>query len=378
MPRHCKKDTNKSVLILANHDVGLYKFRKEILKALISEGYTVYISLPNGEYITKLTELGCRFLETPVDRRGVNPFKDLKLLFRYLKTISSIDPCAVLTYTIKPNIYGGIACRLLRRPYLANITGLGTSIENPGVLQCLALLLYKLGVNGSRHTFFQNKANLEFMQSKKIGGKEIHLLPGSGVDIEAHRYREYPPNDETIRFLSIMRIMRDKGIYELLSCAEAISKKLPNASFTLVGDYDDESYKEPVEQAQEKGYITYLGFRSDIDELIESHHCIINPSYHEGMSNVLLEAAACGRPVIASKVPGCIETFDDGITGFGFEVKNTDDLANCIERFTSLPHAEKQAMGKKAREKIVREFDRKQVVSTYINCIKNLEKRKDK
>ncbi len=369
------KEGNKTVLVLANNDVGLYKFRKEILQALIREGYTVYISLPNGEYIPRLVELGCHYVETPLERRGMNPIKDLKLLLRYVRIIRKINPCIVLTYTIKPNIYGGIACRLLRYPYLANITGLGTSIENPSILQKIVLFLYKLGVNGSKCTFFQNKSNMDFMIKKKVYGKETQLLPGSGVDIETHRYRDYPADDNEFRFLSIMRVMRDKGIYELLACADKVITKYQNVSFTLVGDYDDESYQDLVEKAQHTGLITYLGFRSDIDELMAAHHCVINPSYHEGMSNVLLEAAACGRPVIASNVPGCIETFDEGVTGFGFEVKNAEAMVDCVERFIALPHEKKKEMGERARAKVVREFDRKKVISMYMNQIEKHSKR---
>ncbi len=363
------------VLILANNDVGLYKFRKEILQELIKSGHEVHLALPNGEYIEKLVDLGCRFIDTPLSRRGMNPVVDFKLLLKYVKLIKRIKPSVVFTYTIKPNIYGGIACRLTRCNYLANITGLGTSIENPGLLQKIVLFLYRLGINGSECTFFQNKTNMDFMLERKIRGKEVCLLPGSGIDINIHQYHEYPEEAEVIRFLSVMRIMKDKGISELLECAEKIHGETPNVEFTLVGDYDDDTYRELVEKAHQNGIVKYLGFRRDIDELMAEHHCIINPSYHEGMSNVLLEAAACGRPVIASNIPGCKETFEEGVSGFGFEVKNSESLISVVNKFMSMPHCQKIAMGRAGRNKAETEFDRNKVVSEYMARIQYIKQK---
>lgn len=358
-----------TILILANNDVGLLKFRKELLIELTKRGYEIYVSLPVGERTHELTEMGLHVIQTPMDRRGMNPIKDALLFLAYLRKIMRLHPRVTLTYTIKPNVYGGMACRLMRRQYISTITGLGTSIENEGLLQRMALILYRLGVNGSRCVFFQNQSNMDFMLSRHIAGKKKKLLPGSGVDLQEHSYREYPDESFGVRFLSIMRVMRDKGIFELLECARMARERSLNVSFTLIGDFDDDGYREVVNRSSQEGIIQYLGFRNDVDEILAAHHCVINPSYHEGMSNVLLEAAACGRPVIASNIPGCKEAFEEGITGYGFEAKNADQLMECIERFLALSHEAKEKMGRLARQKMQREFDRRKIVSTYIQEI---------
>lgn len=365
--------SSKTILLLTNNDVGLYKFRKELLMKLISLEWIIYVVLPKGEYFDQLQKIGCKCIDVAIDRRGINPIKDFCLFFRYLRLVKQIIPTVVLTYTIKPNIYGGIACRLSKKTYLANITGLGTSIENPGVLQRFVLQLYRIGVNGSRCTFFQNKNNMDYMVAYKVGGKKKCLLPGSGVDLQSHYYRKYPSTEANISFISIMRIMRDKGIEEFLECAKQIKPQYPFTNFVLVGDYDDESYREQVERTHAEGIIEYLGYRNDIDELIAQNHCLINPSYHEGMSNVLLEAAACGRPVIASQVSGCVETFDEGISGFGFEVCNTAALVECVERFINLPYEQKISMGVAGRCKVEKSFDRNIVISAYVDELEKIQ-----
>ena len=362
----------KKVLIFTNNDGGLYKFRKELIEALINRGDKVYISLPYGEFVEPLKAIGCKFIDTPIDRRGINPIKDIKLLRDYMKIIVSIKPDLIVTYTIKPNIYGGIACRLTNTPYFPNITGLGTSIQNPGLLQKISLFLYKMGLKSAECVFFQNQDNLNFMKNKGIRLKNVKVLPGSGVNMMTHPYREYLQENEKISFLTAGRLMKDKGTSELLACARYIHTKYPNITFDLAGGFDEEAYKSQINELESEGVVKYLGWRTDILDLMASHHAIIHPSYHEGMSNTLLDAAAIGRPVIASDVPGCRETFDEGVSGFGIPIKNTEALINAVERFINLSHEEKEEMGRAARRKVINEFDRNIVINMYMNEINNI------
>ncbi len=365
----------KRILILANNDTGLYRFRKEIIEEYIAPGThlqgnenapcQVYVSTPVASYAQKLEELGCQIIPTEIDRRGTNPIADSKILLRYIKMIRRIKPDLVLTYTIKPNIYGGIACRLTRTPYFTNITGLGTSVENAGLLAKIAMALYWLGTRKARCIFFQNSANMAFMHKNRIGRKNSVLIPGSGVDLCANTFEAYPEETGQIRFLMVGRVMRDKGFEEYLACAKQICTQEKNISFTMVGGMEENRYQEALDQASADGYMTYLGRRSDVHQLMADHHCIINPSYHEGMSNVLLEAAACGRPVLASNVPGCRETFDEGISGLGFEARNSEALIECVKKFMSLSYAEKAQMGANGRKKVESGFDRKLVIAAY-------------
>lgn len=366
------------VLILANNDVGLFKFRKELIEELIHPGAVingcksppckVYISVPTGEYCSILRQMGATTIDSPIDRRGMNPIKDLRLLNHYRKIIKKVKPDIVLTYTIKPNVYGGIICGLKRIKYIANITGLGTSIEKGGIISKGILLIYRVGLAKAKIVFFQNKRDRLFFKQRKVVKKGI-VLPGSGVNLDENKYEEYPENNGTLRFLFVGRIMQDKGISEFLECATYIKKKYEFSNFDILGDFDEVVFRDRIEKLQRKGIITYHGQQDDVHSFMKTHHAIILPTYHEGLSNVLLEAAATGRPVLASSIPGCQEVFDDGISGLGFEPRNTKALIDCVEHFISLPYEKKVQMGNDARQKVSKEFDRKVIIKAYLNAM---------
>jgi glycosyltransferase involved in cell wall biosynthesis len=359
------------ILILANNDVGLYKFRKELIESLLDQGYEVYISLPAGYYVEKLCHMGCVFFDTPIDRRGTNPITDLKLIFYYKTLIKNIKPDVLLTYTIKPNVYGGIASKSTNTPYLANVTGIGTSINNKGLIQKITLTLYKFGLKKAACVFFQNELNRQLFIDKHIVNGKTKLIPGSGVNLNYHCFEDYPDSDDIIKFLFIGRIMKDKGIDELLEAAQKIKGMYPNVQFDLVG-YCEENYTKRLSDFENRGIIKYHGQQDDVHSFIKGAHAIIHPSYHEGMANVLLEAASTGRPVLASNIPGCRETFDEGVSGYGFEVKNTAALVNTIEKFIQLPYENKKQMGIAGRAKVECEFDRQIVIDSYMEEINRL------
>jgi glycosyltransferase involved in cell wall biosynthesis len=360
------------ILVLANFGMGLYNFRKELLEELINKNNEVYISLPNDEYAPKLQKIGCKFFETHLERRGTNPTKDLKLLFLYISIINRIKPDIVLTYTIKPNVYGGLACRITNTPYFTNITGLGTAVENKGIIQKITLMLYKTGLKKASCLFFQNRTNLKFFSEKNMVKNKTRLVPGSGVNLDQHPFEEYPCGSQNIRLLFIGRIMKSKGIEELLQAAKIVKEEYPNTQFDLIGHYE-EDYQEQLSELNKSEVINYYGQQSDVHSFIKNSHATILPSYHEGTANVLLESASSGRPVLASRVPGCIETFDEGISGFGFEVRSVDSLVEAIIKFINLPYEQKKAMGIAGRKKMEKEYDRKIVINAYMDEIENLK-----
>lgn len=362
--------TKKRILLLVNNDIVLYKFRKELLSELV-KNYEVYIALPNGRYIQRLRDLDCRCIETPVDRRGTKPITDFKLIQNYKKIINKILPDIVLTYTIKPNIYGGIACRALRVPYITNVTGLGTSIENKGLIQKIALGLYRIGLRQASCVFFQNEPNRKFFIDRQIVTGNTRLIPGSGVNLEQYSFEEYPDNDDAVKFLFIGRIMKDKGVEELLDAAIHVKAKYPNVRFEILGDIVD-NYSKNLKELEERGIIKYHGYQDDVHSFIKRSHATVLPSYHEGIANVLLESASSGRPLLASRVAGCRETFDDGVTGLGFEVKSSDDLIDKLIKFIELPYEHKKSMGVASRKKMEREFDRRIVVDAYLEEIERV------
>lgn len=363
---------NSRILILTNNIAGLFAFRREVMKALVEAGYSLYISYPDqDERAGCFEEMGCTMLFTPFNRKGMNPFADLDLLRRYLRLMKSLKPVAVLTYTIKPNIYGGLAAAMCRVPQVANVTGLGDALENPGVLKSLTVWLYKTGLKKCRRIFFQNESNLQTCIKVGIATKEkSYLLPGSGVNTDFHCYQEYP-DEESVKFLFISRLKKDKGTQEYFDAAVAVKKKYPCAEFHIVGP-KEEAFDAQLSELQANGVVKYFGEQIDVRPFIGAVHCTVMPSYHEGMSNVNLESSANGRPVITTDVPGCRETVDDGKTGYLVNAKDALDLAKKMEKFILLPYEQKKHMGLAAREKVEREFRRQIVVDAYLNEISSL------
>ncbi len=361
------------IVFLANADIGLYKFRKEIVEHFCKDN-EVIIVLPNGEYIPQLTKLGCTFIEFNFNRRGMNPFADINQILRYYKLLKELLPDVVLTYTIKPNVYGGIACQMLKIPYISNVTGLGTSIENGGLLSFITKALYKLGLKKCNCVFFQNKSNQSlFVDHNMVKGKSV-LIPGSGVNLEANSYEQYPPDKTIIKFLFVGRIMRDKGINELLESAKIVKSQYPNTQFDIIG-WSDENYDQILKEYQDDGIVIYHGLQSEMHDFYKDTNCVVLPSYHEGTANVLLEASATGRPVITTRVPGCIETFDEGVTGFGCEAHSVESLVDAIIRFLSISDEDRKKMGLAARAKMEKEYDRKLVIAAYEQEIRSIARR---
>lgn len=362
----------KKILIFSNHVITIKALRVELVNALVDKTHKVILAMPKDNQNVFFEDLGCEIIETSLDRRGTNPIADLKLLLNYMKIIKDVKPDVVLTYTIKPNVYGGLACLLKKTPYLANITGLGTAVENGGIMAILTKFLYKIGLCNARTVFFQNSTNEKFFKQEKVVKKNTRLLPGSGVNLEKHPFEEFPQMDQCIKFLFVGRIMKDKGINELLEAFSKIKQQYHNAELSVVGMFDEDEYKSQLENLENQGILKYLGQRSDVHDLIKKNHVVVLPSYHEGLANVLLEAAACGRPVIATDVAGCRETYDDGISGLSCKAKESQSLYNAMEQFIKKTHEEKILMGIAGRQKVEKEFDRTIVVDAYIEEIERI------
>lgn len=355
------------ILILANSSAGLYDFRNELIIELL-KNYEVAASLPDEVMVKELTDEGVRVIHTDINRRGVNPKEDMGLLRSYMRLLKKERPDLILTYTIKPNIYGGYCASRLKIPYISTITGLGSTFQKEGLLKKLIVFMYKVSLKNSECVFFQNKENIRIFDECGIKGRSGRLVMGSGVNLSRHVFEEYPADDE-IKLLYIGRTMKEKGTDELLEAAEYFAKQGKDSGvrpvFGLLG-YMDGDYTQKLTEYEEKGYIRQLGFDTDVHKYIKASHAVLLPTYHEGMSNVLQEAAATGRPVIASNIAGCREIFDDNVTGIAIEPKSTESLIAGINRFLSLSAGERAEMGRKARQKVESEFDRKKVVAAYI------------
>ena len=350
------------ILVFANNDVGLYQFRREFLAELIQKGHDIYISLPDGELVAPLCEMGCHFIDTPVDRRGINPVTDLKLFLAYRQIVVDIKPDLVITYTIKPNIYGGILCRIKKIPYAVNITGLGTAFQKKGGLRLLVTKLYKIALGKAKTVFFENDGNKQTLLEEKIVRQEqCCLLNGAGVNLEHYTFSPFPADDTPIRFLFIGRVMREKGVDELFSVMDELYRENIPCVLDVLGYYE-EDYAEIIKQYTDSGWLHYHGHQKDVRPFIENAHCFVLPSWHEGMANTNLECAAMGRPLITSNIPGCKEAVMNGESGFLCTAQNADSLYECMKQFCLLANDKRQQMGCCGRKHMELMFDKNKIV----------------
>ena len=359
------------VLILSNNCYGLWQFRRELVEALLNLKHEVYISVPKDACVVKFVDKGCRFIETKISRHGINPITDFMLYMKYKSILKKIKPDIVFTYTIKPNVYGGMACQACKIPYLANVTGLGVAIQNGGILQKISMTMYKMGLKGARRVFFQNSENHRFMIENGIVNSPTTILPGSGVNLEHFAYTEYPSEKDGIHFLFVGRIMKDKGIDELLAAARDIKGIYSNVFFDIVGGYDGQ-YETVIKKAQDNDIIQYRGPQEDVRPFYRSCHCVVLPSYHEGMSNVLLEGAATGRPLISTNISGCREAVLDSVNGLLCNARDSGSLYNAILKILNISYEEKKQWGKQSRKLVEDTFDRHIIIKHYLEEIDNL------
>lgn len=354
------------IMLISPKDNNFYNFRSELILKLHEMGNDIMLVCPYGSKIDFFIKRGCQFIDLTIDRRGTNVFNDFKLMSAYYKLIKQVKPDIVLTYTTKPSVYAGFVCGLLKVPYIINNAGL---MEAKGLFGKFMNFLYKMGFRKASCIMFQNSYEKE--KIVKLLKNKVHYrrIPGSGVNLKDFVYKNYPDKDSAIMFNYVARIVKNKGIDEFLECAERIKEEYPNTRFVLYGDYDDNSYKDRVSELVKQGIVEYGGVQLNMKPYIESAHAVIHPSYYEGMTNVVLEHSAMGRPCLGSDVPGVSDGIEDGNTGYIFEVRNVDSLVNAVKKFIELPYEKKVQMGIAARRKMENEFNRETVTQTYIEAI---------
>ena len=360
-----KKRQPKKILIATNHAYMLWQFRRELI-AELKKDHEVVLSLPFDEekHEKPFQEMGVKCIDTPIERRGINPLTDFKLMKHYKKILLDEHPDLVITYSIKPNIYAGLICGRMGIPFCANVQGLGTAFQKAGLAQFVTLL-YKMAFRKVRTVFFENEGNAEEFQKRKIiPSKKQKILHGAGINLERYPYYPYPEN-EKIHFLYLGRIMKEKGIDELFAAVRSLYSKREDFVLDIVGFYEDD-YKEQVESLVREGIAVFHGFQENPVPYYVAADCIVLPSYHEGMSNVLLEGAAVGRPLITSDIPGCREAVDPGVTGILVKVKDTESLREAMETFLEKALVDRALMGEAGRRRMEQLFDKKQVVRETI------------
>lgn len=365
----------KLVALLTNNDDDIYCFRKELIEGFIKEGYRILISCPYGEKLELMKDIPYLYDDVSIDRRGTNIRKDFKLFLHYKRLLKCYKPDVVLLYTAKPNIYGSIAAKHLKIPYINNVTGLGSVIKMKLILQNFILFLFRVAFKKSHCIFFQNSENLQLARRKRLIKGRYQLIPGSGVNTERFPLQPYPEDTNGIVFNYIGRVMKDKGIEDYIEAAKRIKKVHPNIKFNIIGFIEptEKHYESELKELQDQGIVTYLGNQTDVRPFITCSHAIIHPSnYGEGMSNVLLENASSGRPVITTDIAGCREIVTKNITGFLYPAGDVEQLVSSIEEFIKLDNGDRENMGIAGREKVKNEFNREYVVSAYLKEVKQI------
>ena len=354
------------ILVITNRSYMLYRFRLELLCKL-AEAHEVVLSMPFVGHEEDFQALGFRCIDTPVDRRGINPVTDWKLLRTYRRLIKKESPDLVITYSIKPNIYAGLVCRQRGIPYCANVQGLGSAFERAGVAQ-LVTLMYRVALKRARTVFFENDSNAEaFLMRKILTRDRLCVLHGAGINLEKYPLQPYPANP-CFRFLYLGRIMREKGMDELFAAVRRLHAEGLDFRLDLVGFFEDE-YRSQVEELSAAGIVCDHGFQEDPALFYGAADCVVLPSYHEGMSNVLLEAAATGRPLITTDIPGCREAVERNVSGLLVHARDADSLTEAMRAMYRLPAAEREAMGLAGRQKMEAEFRKETVVAETIRAL---------
>lgn len=364
------------IAIAINTSWNIYNFRKGLILRLLQRGDEVLAIAPEDEYTERLKEIGCSFRSLTVKASGLNPLEEINFLISLKKILREERPDVLLTYTIKPNIYGSIAANSLNIPCICNVSGLGTVFLWKGSVKSIAVKLYTYAFKRNRWIFFQNDEDQsEFLKIVRVDPDKTGLLPGSGIDTQVFKPEEVPVNEKPV-FLMIARLLIDKGVYEFIEAIRILRRKGVYAEFRLVGGLD-ESHARAIKKSEldewiSQGLIDYTPHLSDVRDAIALADAVVLPSYREGTPRTLLEAGAMARPLIATDVPGCRHVVIDGENGFLCKVKSPQDLAAKIKLFLSLSHEERGVMGQNARLSITSRFDENLVIDKYLQKIDEL------
>ena len=361
------------ILILTNHSYMFYRFRKELLAELL-KSYEVVLGTPFVGHENDLAAMGARCIETPLNRRGTNPFEDRKLYRQYRQLLKQEKPDLVVTYSVKPNVYGGEACKKAGIPYCANVQGIGTAFQKP-MTAFLVTRMYRKAFRGVHTVFFENESNAEEFARRRIVKEDKQcVLSGAGVNLETYKTNgALQCDDGKIHFLYLGRIMHEKGMDELLGAVRRLWETDIPFVLDIVGFFEDK-YEKDIKELEKKGLVHFYGFTENPVPYYEKCDCVILPSYHEGMSNVLLEAAAMSRPIIASDIPGCREAVEDGVSGILCNAKDTESLYQAMLRFAQMDDEERELMGRCGRYRMEQKFDKNGVVRDTVQKLKEAMK----
>jgi glycosyltransferase involved in cell wall biosynthesis len=355
----------------------MIKFRYGLMKRLVAEGYDLTVIAPKDAFSDQIEALGCRYIDLKLDNKGSSILADLRLIFRLRRLYKSLSPDLIFHYTIKPNIYGSIAANMAGVCSIAVVTGLGYTFLHDGLTAKVARRLYKFAFRYPRRVWFINQEDRnKFLLMHLVSKEKVELLPGEGIDTKKFAPMKIARDDDRFRFILIARLLWDKGIGEYVKAAKELQKRYENVCFQLVGFLDAQNpeavSKEQVAFWVEKGYIEYLGSTDDVRLFLAQADCMVLPSYREGVSMILMEAASMQKPIIASNVPGCRDLVNHNVSGLLCNPKDYRDLMAKMELMLKLPVSQRQMMGQMGRKLILDEYDEKYIIEKYLLTIETL------
>ncbi len=365
----------KKIAVFENGLLSTYTMREGLMLRLVKEGCTVHVLTHTNRYVSQVEKMGLTVHN--VGSGNMNPLKVARYIFRVRATLQKIKPDVCLTFSIRPAIFGNIITRQLQIPTITNITGVGPLFTSTSLVYKAARKMYRRALQNTFKVFFQNYDDMELFIEKQFVRPEVaQRIPGSGVDYQKFKPMAPRGKDPALFiFLFIGRLIKDKGIFEFIHAAREVRRKYPNSVFNIIGPFWTQQLRaNTITKSQfqfwiDEGIVDYLGEKKDVRKYIAESDCIVLPSYREGTSNILLEASSMEKPVITTNTTGCKEIVDEGITGLLCNVQDAGDLAGKMEQMMAFTDEHRKEMGRKGREKIIREFDKQIVITTYINTI---------
>ena len=366
----------KKIAVIENGLFSTYTMREGLMMHLLKEGCDVYILTHTNRFVPQVEKMGLKVIN--IGSGNLNPVKVSKYIYNLRKALKKIKPDVCLTFSIRPAIWGNLITRQLKIPTITNITGVGPLFISKNIVYRTARTLYRNALSKTKKVFFQNFDDMNlFIERKFVKSSIAERIPGSGID-----FKKFSPiilkerDSHSFIFLFIGRLIKDKGIFEYIDAARIIRKKYPNAVFNVMGPFWTQNLKKntithtQLQHWIDEGVIDYLGEKKDVRKFIAEADCIVLPSYREGTSNTLLEAASMEKPTITTNATGCKEIVSDNVTGFLCNVRDEQDLADKMEKMILLPSEERKEMGKKARQKIIKEYDKQIVIQAYLRAIR--------
>ncbi|MFP5329003.1 MAG: glycosyltransferase family 4 protein [Alphaproteobacteria bacterium] len=364
-----------TIIVTANSAWNLAHYRAPVIRALIGRDYRVVAAAAPDSALPELESMGVEFVPVAIDARGVSPLHDLALVLGYRRIFKRVRPCAVLTFTAKPNIYGSLAATSLGIPVVSTVTGLGTGFLSGRALQSLVSLLYRLSFRRCSKVFFHNKEDLQlFIEKGLVRPGNGGVVPGSGVDLERFLAPAGSRANPVPTFLFIGRLLKDKGVVEFIEAAGMVASRR-EARFQIAGTIEGHPKAVPpalIASAERSGTVEMLGTTDDIRTFIRNADCVVLPSYREGLPRALLEASAMATPVIATDAPGCRQVVEHGVTGLLCKPRSAKSLAEAMMAFAGMSPAKRAQMGRSGRAKVEREFSEEKVIEAYINSLREL------